>query len=244
MGTMASLHIHDDAPGALLVAAADAVMAELERLEAMFSTFRPTSEISRIVAGTLSHLDASAEVLEVLDACTWLEHDSDGAFRARRTDGSLDPAGYVKGWAAELATAVLGDADLTSWYLAVGGDIQARGPLPDGSPWRFGISDPRRGDVMGGVVAVVEMTSGAIATSGTAARGRHLWDGRTGELIAPLASMTVTGPQLRWADAFATAAFVMGVDGLGWVARHEGYHAIAVTTDDRLLSTDGAPLVE
>ncbi|MGD9793879.1 MAG: FAD:protein FMN transferase, partial [Acidimicrobiia bacterium] len=235
----------------LLAAAADAVMDELERLEEMFSTFRPSSEISRIHAGALHHLDASAEVIEVLDACTWLEHDSDGAFRARRPDGRLDPAGYVKGWAAELATAALRDAGLTSWYLAVGGDIQASGPLPDGTPWRFGISDPRRaagrrgGDASGdGVVAVVEMNSGAMATSGTAARGRHLWDGRTGDLTEPLASMTVIGPQLRWADAFATAAFVMGVAGLTWVARHEGYHAIAVTMDDRLLSTDGAPLLD
>ncbi|MGE0304703.1 MAG: FAD:protein FMN transferase [Acidimicrobiia bacterium] len=248
---MASLHIHDPAPDGLLAAAADAVMDELERLEEMFSTFRPSSEISRIHAGALHHLDASAEVIEVLDACTWLEHDSDGAFRARRPDGRLDPAGYVKGWAAELATAALRDAGLTSWYLAVGGDIQASGPLPDGTPWRFGISDPRRaagrrgGDASGdGVVAVVEMNSGAMATSGTAARGRHLWDGRTGDLTEPLASMTVIGPQLRWADAFATAAFVMGVAGLTWVARHEGYHAIAVTMDDRLLSTDGAPLLD
>lgn len=241
MGTMASLHIHDAAPAGVLTVAADRVMEELERLEEMFSTFRPSSEISRIVAGTLNHLDASAEVIEVLDACTWLEHDSDGAFRARRPDGRLDPAGYVKGWAAEVATAPLTALGLTSWYLAVGGDIQAAGPLPDGTPWRFGISDPRGG---GGVVAVVEMVSGAMATSGAAARGRHLWDGRTGELIEPLASMTVTGPQLRWADALATAAFVMGIDGLSWVARHDGYHAIAVTTDERLLSSDGAPLMD
>ena len=82
--------------------------AELDRLEEMFSTFRPTSEISRINRGELHLLDASPEVLEVVDACTWLEHASGGAFRARRPgDTIVDPAGFVKGWAAELAAKCL-----------------------------------------------------------------------------------------------------------------------------------------
>ena len=59
----------------------------------------------------------------------------------------------------------------------------------------------------------------AVATSGTAARGRHLWDGRTDRPAEALASMTVVGPHLTWADAFATTAFVMGRDGIDWVAK-------------------------
>ena len=50
--------------------------------------------------------------------------------------------------------------------------------------------------------------------------------------------MTVTGPNLTWADAFATTAFVMGLDGLAWVARFDGYRAVAITTDGELVSRE------
>ena len=184
MGTIASVHVHDRADGAVIDRAVSAMWHELDRLEDMFSTFRPTSEISRINAGQLNLLDASAEVIEVVDACTWLEHASDGAFRARRPgDSVIDPAGFVKGWAAELAARHLHDADLRNWYLSVGGDIQTRGTAHDGSLWRVAIADPNNDDPRS-VCALVEVSGDAVATSGTAARGRHIWDGRTGQPAA------------------------------------------------------------
>ena len=134
MGTMASVHVHDHVDAAVETAI-EAMWAELDRLEDVFSTFRDSSAISRINAGQLHVLDAGPEVIEVLDACTWLEHVSHGAFRARRPgDTLLDPAGFVKGWAAELAAQHLDRAGLQHWYLSVGGDIQTRGSRADGSP--------------------------------------------------------------------------------------------------------------
>jgi thiamine biosynthesis lipoprotein len=235
MGTMASLHVHDEVDAVVLDAAIDLVWTELDRLEAMFSTFRSSSEISRINRGELHLLDASPEVIEVVDACTWLEHVSNGAFRARRPgDMIVDPAGFVKGWATELAAQHLDRAGLRQWYLSVGGDIQTRGTARHGSPWRVGISDPNRDDPLA-LAAIVEISGDAIATSGTAARGRHLGDGRTGEPAEALASMTVVGPNLTWADAFATSAFVMGTDGIDWVSQFPGYRALAITLDGALL---------
>ncbi|HZX56672.1 MAG TPA: FAD:protein FMN transferase [Ilumatobacteraceae bacterium] len=236
MGTVASVHVHDVADRTVIQSAIEAMWVQLDRLEDLFSTFRDSSEISRINRGELHLLDASPEVIEVVDACTWLEHASDGAFRARRPgDTLLDPAGFVKGWAAELAAQHLDRAGLQHWYLSVGGDIQTRGTSGDGSPWRIAITDPNSNDPRS-VRALVEVSGDAVATSGTAARGLHVWDGRTDEPSCELASITVVGPHLTWADAFATAAFVMGVDGLDWVARFEGYRAMAITHDGELIS--------
>ncbi len=174
----------------------------------------------------------------MVDACTWLEHASNGAFRARRPgDSVIDPAGFVKGWAAELAAKRLHDADLGNWYLSVGGDIQTRGTADDGSPWRVAIADPNNDDPRA-IRALVDVSGDAVATSGTAARGRHLWDGRTDQPAAALASMTVVGPHLTWADAFATTAFVMGLDGIDWVSNFDGYRALAITTDGELIHRD------
>jgi len=238
MGTVASVHVHDRVDPVEIDLAIEAMWAELDRLEDLFSTFRNASEISRINSGELHLLDASPEVIEVVDACTWLEHASHGAFRARRPGNTLlDPAGFVKGWAAELAAQHLDRAGLRHWYLSVGGDIQTRGTAGDGSPWRIAIADPNSDDPRS-ICAFIEVTGDAVATSGTAARGLHLWDGRTGETSSELASMTVVGPNLTWADAFATTAFVMGLDGLDWVARFDGYRALAITRDGQLVRRD------
>jgi FAD:protein FMN transferase len=235
MGTVASVHVHDDVERSVIDGAVEALWLELDRMEALFSTFRESSVISRVNRGELHLLDAGADVIEVVDACTWLEHVSGGAFRARRPgDTMVDPAGFVKGWAAELAAQCLDRAGLRQWYLAVGGDIQTRGTSGDGSSWRVAIADPNDDDASA-VRAVIEVNGEAVATSGTAARGRHLWDGRTGRPSDALASMTVVGPHLTWADAFATAAFVMGLEGIDWVAKFDGYRALAITSAGELV---------
>lgn len=243
MGTVASVHVHDDVPAIEARAAVLDAFAELERLEEMFSTFRPTSEISRVNRGERSLLECSDEVLEVLDACTWLEHESDGAFCARRPEPpyALDPAGYVKGWAAARAAACLTGAGLTRWYFSVGGDLCTSGTPVDAPHWSIALADPSDASR---AVAVIDLPAGtAVATSGIGARGRHLWHGRTGERPAPFASLTVIGPSLAWADAFATAAFARGDDALAWISRFDGYLAVAVGHDGTITHSAEMPVV-
>ena len=236
MGSVASIHVHDDAPVELIDVVIAEVLAELEKYEAMFSTFRVSSEISRINRKELHVLDASKEVVDVLDACFFLEVASDGAFSSRQDDGTLDPAGFVKGWAVERAARHLDAAGLKHWYVSLGGDMQMGDPPPhshlqDG--WKVGIADPARS---GEVVAALSMQRGAVATSGTAERGRHLVDPRDGTASEYWSSVTVTGPSLTWADAFATTACVIGAEGLDWVHRFEGYAAMGVRPDGTLVT--------
>ena len=225
MGTFASLHVDDNVDGAVVAAAWQEALGLMVDVEQRFSTFRADSEISRINRGDLHLLDASPDVVEVMDACTWLEHESDGAFRARRPDGSLDPAGFVKGWAAERAGRVLAEHGLSSWYLNVGGDIQTSGRQATGEQWRIGVVDPSNRSVVAAWFDVPD--NFAVATSGTGARGAHLWDGRSGAFLDRVASITVIGPHLMWADAFATAAFAMGDDGLAWLNRYPDYQGFS-----------------
>jgi thiamine biosynthesis lipoprotein len=238
MGTVASIHVHDDphvADPRVVDEAIDAVLAELERLEAMFSTFRPTSEISRVNRGELDLVDCSPEVIDVVDACTWLEHASGGAFDIRAR-GRLDPAGFVKGWAAERASRLLVEHGLEHWYLGVGGDIVVHGRPAGRDCWTIAIADPTRRSA---VITGITVTGGAVATSGTAERGRHLWDA-SGADADTWASVTVIGPSLTWADAFATTACAMGPGGLDWVSQFDEYQAFAVTHQGTLVNTRAA----
>jgi thiamine biosynthesis lipoprotein len=70
-----------------------------------------------------------------------------------------------------------------------------------------------------------------IATSATYERGAHIVDPRAARPTTSLASVTVVGPDLGRADAFATAAYVMGTDSLAWIEEQSDYDLYLVTHD-------------
>ena len=79
----------------------------------------------------------------------------------------------------------------------------------------------------------------AVATSGAYERGEHIRDPRTGRAPAGVESVTVVGPDLGTADAYATAAFALGAEGPAWTAGLDGYEAMTIVPGDRVLSTPG-----
>lgn len=227
MGTTASVHINDQISQSEFDHAIAITQNELSRLEQMFSVYREDSEISRINRGELHLLDASAEVIDVMDKCSWLEQISDGAFSVRRSrDASeINPSGFVKGWAGERVAEMLVNEGFQHFYVGIGGDFMAHGGMSENTPWRIGISDPREATMFSGTV---EIKTGAVATSGTAERGTHIWDTRVGNVANSFLSVTVTGPSLMWADAFATSIFVMGATGEQWLQQFDGYSMMSV----------------
>ena len=233
MGTVVSFDLRGAAPsrGAL-----ERAVAWLHEVDARFSPYRPGSEVSRLADGTLSDRDTHADVRAVLAMCEAVRIDSDGAFDARRwsPDGRLDPSGLVKGWAVQRAADELEAAGARDFAIAAGGDIVARGEPEPGRAWRVGVRHPGVADRVAAVLAASDL---AVATSATYERGAHIRDPRSGAAPGGLQSVTVVGPSLTWADAYATAAFVLGMDGLGWVADHDGYGALAITADDRVVWT-------
>jgi FAD:protein FMN transferase len=244
MGTVVSIDVRAAANPAV-EAAIDAAVAEVRALEAVFSPWRPESEISRIADGRLDERDASPDVRFVLSACDHLAAVSDGAFdgRRHRVDGRLDPSGFVKGWAIEEAARHLGDAGLADYALNAGGDILVRGDAEPGSGngWRVGVRDPEDETR---VVRVLQVRGLAVATSGLYERGGHIRDprraagrGRQQARRGALASLTVVGPSLGWADAYATAGFVLGDRALAWIEDRAGYGALAVSDNRRLAWT-------
>jgi len=239
MGTVVSVDVRQPAPAGVVAAAFDGFFATLRDIEARFSPFLADSEISRIADGRLDERAASRDVRFVLAACDHLTETSDGAFDARRhrVDGRLDPSGFVKGWAIDEASRHLDDAGLRCYAINAGGDVVVRGtPQPDRG-WLVGIRHPSIRDRL---AARLEVRDGAIATSGLYERGAHIRDPRSGATPDELVSLTVVGPELTWADAYATAAFTIGLGGPAWVERHPGYGAVAVTADERLVWSETA----
>lgn len=227
MGMPVSIEVRDRLPQRRL----DEVFDWLRFVDAVFSTYRGDSEIARLARGTLAAADAHPHVHEVLGRCEQLRSATNGFFDIRAT-GRLDPSGFVKGWAVDRAADLLQQAGAQRFCINAGGDVVVRG----GEPWRIGIRHPRISDRLAGVVA---LTDGAVATSGAYERGCHIVDPRSGKPPSGVLSVTVIGPQLGIADAYATAAFAMGRHGPAWTALLDQYDAMTIVEGDRVLATPG-----
>lgn len=244
MGTVITVDVRDPASTAV-DRAIDSLLEDLRAIEQVLSPWLPDSEISRIGDGRLEEREASPDVRFVLSVCDHLTAISGGAFDARwhRADRRIDPSGFVKGWAVEEAACRLDDAGLRDYAINAGGDILVRGDADPGSGrgWRVGIRDPENPAL---VVRVLRVRGLAVATSGLYERGAHIRDPRVERPAPPadgltraLASLTVVGPSLGWADAYATAGFVMDDRALAWIEARAGYGALAVTADRNLAWT-------
>jgi thiamine biosynthesis lipoprotein len=135
--------------------------------------------------------------------------------------GGFDPSGYVKGWAADKAIAILKSHGATSIQINAAGDLSlAGGNIVDGvlGPWKIGIRHPEEAHT---VVKVFEIWEGAVATSGTYERGAHIRDPHTGLIAIGARSASVVGPDGGLADAIATSLIVSGRDGAVWFSKPE-----------------------
>nr|WP_310715985.1 FAD:protein FMN transferase [Streptomyces lydicus] len=236
MGTVFSFDIRDARTAAVETALGEAV-AWLHHVDAVFSTYRPDSAISRLGRGEIGLDDCPAEVREVLDRCERAERATGGWF-SPTAGATLDPSGLVKGWAVERAWQLLRAAGARDTCVNGGGDLRFGGESAPGCPWRIGIAHPLR---PGDLCTVVTGRDLAVATSGSAERGPHILDPHTGTPAAGPASVTVVGPDLSTTDAYATAAFAMGADARAWLAGLDGYEGFAVLRDGSSWRTPGFP---
>ena len=194
MGTIVTIDVFtaDGSAGREISAGLATAREILQQADAVFSTWKPGSAVSRLRRGEITLAEAPAEVAEVVRACALARELSGGWFDPWAMPGGLDPTGLVKGWAAQRAAAALQVPGAAGAIVNAAGDIASFGALGPGAPFRIGIADPfarRR------LTAIVHL-NGAIATSGSYERGEHLIDPHSGCPAARVASASVTGPDL------------------------------------------------
>jgi thiamine biosynthesis lipoprotein len=199
MGMPVSVDIRTALPARELTPLLDDAFAWLRWVDDTFSPVKEDSQIGRLNRGqTIKQIP---ELIEVLHRCEKLSEATDGWFEPR-INGVIDPSGYIKGWALERLSRALSTAGAGDHRITAGNDIRVRGSAAPGKRWRIGVRDPRR-DIVRKVVFAHDL---GIATSG----GVPIVNPRTGEVQEGLGSVTVIGPDLGLADAYATAIYAMG----------------------------------
>jgi FAD:protein FMN transferase len=238
MGMAVSIDVRDDIdPDAVID-----VVEWLHHVDATFSTHRMESPISRVGLGEMGFDELEPQVRGVLALCESIREETGGAFDIASVpapNGSmLDPSGLVKGWSIERAAALLEGWGARNLCINAGGDIALRGHQAPGEPWRVGVRHPAAPMASAAVLDLADRA--AIATSATYERGAHIIDPSTGEPTAGPASVTIVGEDLTFVDAYATAVFVMGLDGLEWLmGHHPELDGFVITHDGLTWATPG-----
>ena len=127
----------------------------------------------------------------------------------------------------------------------------SRGGAPPEDGWRVGIEDPAAADADDAApLVVVELRSGAVATSSVRVRHWVAPDGRrrppprgpaTGEPARTgLIAVTVAAADPAWAEVWSKALFLAGRDGIGDEARSRDLAAWWITDEGRLGLTPAA----
>jgi thiamine biosynthesis lipoprotein len=137
------------------------------------------------------------------------------AVRLPRAGMEIDFGGIGKEYAADRAASICAEAGIRHALADLAGDVRVLGGQEDGSPWRVGIRHPRQ---PGKVLAYVELTEGALATSGDYERffeldGRrycHILDPRSGMPVTAWQSVSVVAPLCVVAGSCSTIAMLLG----------------------------------
>jgi len=190
----------------------DAVFDYFRYIDEKFSTYKDTSEITKINNGEIGISDWSEDMKTVFALSLKTKEETGGYFDIFASNGKYDPSGLVKGWAIYNAAKILDERGFKNFYIDAGGDIQVRGKNSKGKNWKIGIRNPFNPQK---IVKALTIKEEGVATSGTYIRGQHIYNPKKrNEFINDIVSLTVIGPNIYEADRFATAAFAMGRKGI------------------------------
>ncbi len=155
--------------------------------------------------------------------------------------------GVIKGYAVDCGVDYLHSRGYDNFLINAGGDLYASGRKSSGDRWRIGIRHPRQRRVFGRL----SVSNQAIATSGDyesyfivdGKRYHHIIDPRTGFPSKGTISATVIAEDLFTADAWATAAVVLGPRSIELAERYnkenKKIEILIIMEDGAVLSTSG-----
>jgi thiamine biosynthesis lipoprotein len=237
MGTVVSLRAVGDAD---MVARSAAVAASVfDRWDRRCSLYRTDSELSRVARGELALTEAGAELRNAYALAVAWRARTDGAFTPHRADGVIDLNGVIKAVAIAEAGEAMRAMGVAGWGIDAGGDVLVSGPRADGTPWLVGIVDPWQRDRLLSAIPL-GADRRAVATSGSAERGDHIWSTTDGT-DPVFVQVSVAAADIVTADVLATAIVAGGEAALDELSSREPVDVLAVRRDGTMSATPGWP---
>ena len=237
MGTVVSLRA--DGGTDVIARSAAVAVSVFDRWDRRCSLFRTDSELSRVARGELALTEAGTELRNAYALAVAWRARTGGAFTPHRADGVIDLNGVVKAVAIAEAGEALRAMGVAGWGIDAGGDVLVSGPRADGSPWLVGIVDPWERDRLLSAIPL-GADRRAVATSGIAERGEHIWSTTDGT-DPVFVQVSVAAADIVTADVLATAIVAGGDAALDELSSREPVDVLAVRRDGTMSATPGWP---
>ena len=207
------------------------IKAELNRIDYVFSTYKPTSEISLI--NEYTNRVWSDEFRNLFNLSNEISNLSEGAFSPNDANG-FDFSAIGKGYAIDKIAELMEKNGVNNYFIEIGGEIRAKG-LKFSDEWIFGIERPTNSKKSPYIAFNVPSKGISIATSGEYREPNHIWGKGPRDLI----SVTVATSDAASADAWATALYVLGKEKGLDIAEKNNLEVFFITNNgDSIQSTN------
>lgn len=134
----------------------------------------------------------------------------------------LDASSIAKGLGVDVVAEFFDCKGIEDYMVEIGGEVRVKGKSSKGRAWRIGIDRPEEGNVVSDrpLQAIVEITAGALATSGNyrnfyvheGKKYAHTINPKTGFPVqTEVLGASVYARECMEADAYATAFMVLGL---------------------------------
>ncbi len=157
----------------------------------------------------------------------------------------LDVNAIAQGYSVDVVAKHLEGKGIRNYLVEIGGELKARGSKGPGDPWRVGVDKPIDNNNIPGaqLQVVLQLKDRALATSGNYRKFYEKNGVKYGHEIDPhtgcparnrLLSVTVLADECIWADGYATAFMVMGLEkSRAFVEARDDLDAYFVYSDDQ-----------
>lgn len=175
--------------------------------------------------------------------------DKEGTVFLKEKGMRIGFGGIGKGYAAEMAKAVMQNAGVTSGVVNASGDLTAWGFQPDGKLWTIGIVHPDAAHLPFSYMNVTDM---AVATSGNyekfviidGKKYSHTINPRTGLPVRGIKSVTIISPNAELCDALATPVTIMGIEaGIHLINQLTGIECVVIDDNNNLYTSKNIRLL-
>lgn len=157
----------------------------------------------------------------------------------------IDVNAIAQGYSTDYIAAYFDGLGMPSYLVEIGGEIKTKGFKQKNKPWKIGIDKPIDNNMIPGknLQTLLELTNKCLATSGNyrkfyeknGIKYAHSIDPKTGyPVISRLLSATVVANEGIYADAWATACMVLGLEkSIALLQEHPELQAILIYSDDK-----------
>lgn len=187
------------------------------------------------------HVPAKYEIDSALILSGWNNIKilaEDKIYKRRKVE--LNFGAIAKGYAVDKAIDVLKNSEIKEALVNAGGEISVIG-----NDWIVGIQHPRK---INSIIKKIKLKENTIATSGDyeqyfevdGIRYHHILDPKTGYPSTGLQSVTIMNNSNTFADALATAVFVMGKEkGIKLIESLDDTEAMMIDSDGNIFYSSG-----